>query len=411
MTATDTPAKASNAAFWFIFASTLINALSFGIMIPVQPNLIKQFLGGDTASASTWNVLFSTTWGVLQLFCGPVLGMLSDRFGRRPVLLISMFGMFVDYLILALAPSLWWLYLGRILSGMTAASFSTANAYVADVTPPARRARNFGILGAAFGMGFMIGPWFGAELGHINLRAPFYLAAGLCLVNGLYGLFVLPESLAREHRSKTLNWRKANPVGSLALLRSRPDLLGLAGVGFLYQLSQVALPTVMVLYAGYRYGWSLSVLGWVFMGSGASMILVQMFLVAPIVKRFGERGSVLMGASLGGLGMVIYGLAASPQLYWLAIPVFAFGGLLQPGLQALMTQRVGPQFQGQLQGANQSLQGISTIIGTPLFGLSFAWAVRQDSRLHMSGLPFLIAGFLLFAALTLASQVARRIDV
>jgi DHA1 family tetracycline resistance protein-like MFS transporter len=189
------PSARRQAAFGFIFATALLNAISFGIMIPILPNLIKQLAGGDTASASEWNVLFSTTWGAMQFVCGPILGMLSDRFGRRPVMLVSIFGLTVDFLFMALSPNLGWLFIGRILNGMTAASFSTANAYVADITPPEKRARNFGILGSAFGFGFMIGPTIGGLLGEHNLRLPFYAAAGLCFVNAVYGLFVLPESL------------------------------------------------------------------------------------------------------------------------------------------------------------------------------------------------------------------------
>ncbi|HEY1449235.1 MAG TPA: TCR/Tet family MFS transporter, partial [Caulobacteraceae bacterium] len=364
-----TTVKSRQAAFGFIFAAALLNAISFGIMIPILPNLIKQFTGGDTAAASEWNVLFSTTWGAMQFVCGPVLGMLSDRFGRRPVLLLSIFGLFVDFLFMALSPNLGWLFIGRILNGITASSFSTANAYVADITPPDRRARNFGMLGSAFGFGFMIGPTVGGFLGEYGLRVPFYAAAALCLINFLYGLFVLPESLPAEHRTTSLNWSRANPVGSLRFLREHGELLGLAGVSFLNQLAQVVLPTIFVLYTGYRYGWTPAILGLTFMASGASMIAVQMFLVGPVVKAVGERGAVLLGASLGGLGFLIFALAPNGIWYLIGMPVFALIGLMQPGLLALMTRRVGPQHQGQLQGASQSTQGIASMIGPSLFGL------------------------------------------
>ena len=340
------------AAFSFVFATALMNAVSFGIMIPILPNLIKQMAGGDTASASEWNVLFATTWGLMQFLCGPILGMLSDRFGRRPVMLISIFGLFIDFMFMAFAPTLMWLYVGRILNGVTSASFSTANAYVADVTTPEQRARSFGILGSAFGFGFMIGPILGGLLGEHNLRLPFMAAGGLCLINGLYGLFVLPESLAPEHRTAVFNWRRANPLGSLAFLRERGDLLGLASVGFLSQLAQMVLPTIFVLYTGYRYGWTPAILGFTFMASGAAMITVQIFLVGPVEKRIGERGAVLAGAGIGALGFVIYALASNQWIYLCGIPVFALMGLMQPGLMALMTRRVGPERQGQLQGAS-----------------------------------------------------------
>jgi DHA1 family tetracycline resistance protein-like MFS transporter len=398
--------KPRAAAFGFVFATALMNAVSFGIMIPILPNLIKQFVGGDTASASEWNVLFATTWGMMQFLCGPVLGMLSDRFGRRPVMLISIFGLFVDFLFMAFAPTLAWLYVGRILNGVTASSFSTANAYVADITPPEKRARNFGIMGSAFGFGFIIGPSIGGVLGDISLRLPFMVAAGLCLINWLYGLFVLPESLTAERRTGAINWRRANPLGSLAFLRERGNLLGLAGVGFLFQLAQTVLPTIFVLYTGYRYGWKPGILGLTFAASGVSMITVQMFLVGPVVKRIGERGAVLLGSGIGAIGFVIYALAPNGLVYLTGIPVFAMMGFLQPGLLGLMSRRVDPRHQGQLQGANQSLQGIASVIGPPLFGLTFAWSIRHQASLHMPGLAILISAGLLALAFCLALRVA-----
>ena len=214
------------AAFGFVFATALMNAVSFGIMIPILPNLLKRFVHGDTAAASEWNVLFAVSWGAMQFLVGPALGMLSDRYGRRPVLLISIFGLFVDFLFMAFAPNLAWLYVGRILNGITAASFSTANAYVADITPPDRRARNFGIMGSAIGFGFVIGPTIGGLLGEISLRLPFIVAAALCLVNWLYGFFILPESLVPDRRTRRIDWRVANPFGSLLFLRNHGELLG-----------------------------------------------------------------------------------------------------------------------------------------------------------------------------------------
>jgi DHA1 family tetracycline resistance protein-like MFS transporter len=395
-------------AFGFIFASALMNAISFGIMIPILPNLIKQFAGGDTSLASEWNALFATVWGVMQFFCGPILGLLSDRIGRRPVLLISLFGLGVDFLFMAFAPTLAWLFVGRILNGMTAASFSTANAYLADITPPERRARTFGWMGSAFSFGFLIGPTIGGLLGEYSLRLPFLAAAALTLANWLYGLVILPESLPPERRAKAFDWSRANPLGSLRLLRSQPGLLGLAGVGFLFQLSYMVLPSIFVLYTGYRYGWTPKTLGLTFAATGIAGIIVQSFLVGPVVARIGERNAVLVGAATATLAFIWYGAAPFGWLYLLGVPVFALGNLLQPGLQGLMTRRLAPNQQGQLQGANQSLTGIASILGPPLFGLVFAWSVHRDARLHLPGLAIFVAAGLMSLAFLLALRKAHQ---
>lgn len=401
------PPRGRTAAFGFIFASSVMNAVSFGIMIPILPNLIKQFTGGDVSSASQWNVLFATVWGTIQFFVGPLLGLLSDRVGRRPVLLLSTFGLAVDFLFMALAPTLGWLFVGRILNGLTAASFSTAGAYLADVTPPEKRAQRFGIMGSAFSFGFLFGPVIGGWLGEISLRAPFYAAAGLALLNGLYGLLILPESLPKERRVARFDWKRGNPVGSLVLLRSHSELMGLATINFIYQLAFTVLPSIFVLYAGYRYGWGPAILGWTLMLTGVSGIVVQMFLVGPAVRRLGERGAVLFGAAMSALGFAIYASAPVGWVYLLGAPVFALGNLTMPGLQGLMTRRVAPHEQGQLQGANQSLQGIASVLGPPLFGLTFAWSVRHDAAVHLPGLAIYIASGLMACAFLLALGVAK----
>lgn len=422
MTVTEQTKGGRRAAFGFIFFSALLNSVSFGIMIPILPNLVKMLTGGDTAMAADWNVIFGATWGVMQFFIGPVLGMMSDRYGRRPVLLLSVFGLGVDFMFMALAPTLGWLLVGRILNGMTAASFSTANAYVADVTPPEQRARVFGIMGSAFSFGFLIGPALGGWLGDISLkmadpvilgvtfdmalRLPFYVSAGLTLINFLYGVFVLPESLAVDKRAKAFQWSKANPVGSLILLRSHPDLLRPATVGFLFQLAHTVLPSIFVLYVGYRYNWSGSVMGLTMTLTGILGIIVSMFLVGPVVKRIGEKGALLVGAMFGFLGFAIYGAAPTGMLYLIGTPVFALMGFLMPGLMGLMSRRVQPQEQGQLQGANQSLQGIASILGPVLFGLTFAWSVRHDAVLHQPGLGIFVAAGLMLLAFVIGLSAA-----
>lgn len=417
------PPMGRRAAFGFIYVSALLNSVSFGIMIPILPNLVKMLAGGDTADAADWNVVFGATWGVMQFVIGPILGMMSDRFGRRPVLLLSTFGLGVDFMFMALAPSLWWLLVGRVLNGMTAASFSTANAYVADVTPPDQRARIFGMMGSAFSFGFLIGPALGGWLGDLSLamadlaigplrfdmalRLPFYVAAGLTLINFLYGLLVLPESLPPEKRAKAFAWAKANPVGSLILLRSHADLLGLASIGFLFQLAHTVLPAIFVLYVGHRYDWGPSTMGLTMAVTGVLGIIVQVLLVGPVVKRIGERGALLTGAIFGCLGFAIYGFAPNGYIYLSAMPVFALMGFLMPGLMGLMSRRVQPSEQGRLQGANQSLQGIASILGPVLFGLTFAWSIRHEATLHAPGLAIYLAAGLLLIAFFIGLNVAR----
>lgn len=407
MTNTQITGGKRQAALGFIFITAILDVLSLGVMIPVLPNLVKAFGGGDTATAADWNVLFATTWGVMQFICSPILGLMSDRFGRRPVILTSIFGLGVDFLFMAFAPNLWWLFVGRVFNGMTAASFSTAGAYVADVTTPENRAKGFGLMGAAFGIGFTFGPALGGWLWNVDHRAPFLVCAALALCNWLYGFFVLPESLPPERRQPRFDWKKANPLGSLQLLRRHPGLLGLAGVGFLFQLAHNVLPSVFVLYMGFRYNWGPDTVGLTLMASGISGVIIQGLVVGPAVRKLGERGALMVGLFSGFAGFTIYALAPTGLLYLCGLPIFAFSGLIQPGLQGLMTRRVAPNEQGQLQGANATLMGIASMIGPSLFLLPFAFAVRHDATLHLPGLPVLIAACLMLLATLLAWAKAR----
>jgi DHA1 family tetracycline resistance protein-like MFS transporter len=398
-------AKPRGAALAFIFVTIALDMLALGMIIPVLPKLVERFVGGDTARAAEIFGLFGTVWALMQFFFSPVLGALSDRFGRRPVILLSNLGLGLDYLLMALAPTLVWLFIGRVISGITAASIATAHAYVADVTPPERRAKSYGLLGAAFGIGFILGPALGGVLGAIGPRLPFWVAAAFSLANAAYGLFVLPESLKPEERSG-FSWRRANPVGALVLLRSHPELSGLAGANFLAFLSHVVFPTVFVLYAGYRFGWDESAVGLTMAAFGLASMIVQAGLVGPVVGRIGERRALLIGLLFGTAGMTIFGLAASALVFCIGIPVMSLWGFTQPATQGLMTRRVAPSEQGQLQGANASIMGIANLVGPTIFAAAFAAAI--DLGRNVSGAPFLLAALMLLGAFALAWRATRK---
>lgn len=396
----------SKAAFAFIFVTVALDMLALGIMVPVLPKLIIQFEGGDIVRAAAATGLFGFSWAAMQFVFSPVLGALSDRYGRRTVILLSNFGLGLDYVLMALAPSLSWLFMGRIVSGITASSFSTAGAYISDVTPAEGRAARFGMLGAAFGLGFVVGPAVGGLLGAYNLRLPFWVAAGLSLANAAYGFFVLPESLPPERRSP-LKWRKANPVGALALLHSHPQLFGLSIATFLYYVAHEVLPSMFVLYTDYRYHWNARTVGLALAAVGVGSTLVSGGLVRPAVKRFGEEGALLTGLLFGAAGFALYGWAPTGAFFWLGIPLVSIWGLAGPAMQGLMTRVVGPSEQGQLQGALSSLRGVTGMLGPILFTQTFAAAIDVRHAFKLPGAPYLLASLLLLASLGWARRVIR----
>lgn len=383
-----------SAATIFILITVTLDMLALGAIIPVLPGLVRSFVSGDTVSATRIYGLFGTTWALMQFIFMPVLGALSDRFGRRPIVLLSNLGLGLDYILMALAPALWVLFAGRVLSGITAASFSVASAYIADVTPPGKRAAGFGMIGAAFGIGFICGPALGGLLGEIGPRVPFWAAAGLSLVNFAYGWFVLPESLPADKRS-SFKLRNANPVGALTFLRSVPGLLPLSFVNFLSFLAHEVLPSTTVLYVGFRYGLGSGAVGLFLAAVGAASALVQSLGVRPLVTRFGEPRVLVGGLIAGAAGFAIYGFAPSAWWFTLGIPMVALWGTAGPALQALMTTRVGATQQGQLQGAVSSLRGVSGLIGPGLFTLTFAQFIGDWSPAQLPGAPFLLSAVLL----------------
>lgn len=394
---------ARGGAVIFIFVTILLDMLALGLIMPILPKLVESFVDNDTASAARIFGLFGTAWALMQFFFSPVLGGLSDRFGRRPVILLSNFGLALDYVLMALAPSLIWLFIGRVISGITSASVSTAFAYIADVTAPERRAAVFGKIGAAFGAGFILGPAVGGVLGDIDPRLPFWAAAGLSFANTLYGFLILPESLPPERRSP-FRWKSANPLGALHLLRSDRVLTGLSVANFFAQLAHVVLPSTFVLYATYRYGWDTTTVGLTLAMVGICAMVVQGLGIGPIVRRFGERRALLLGLGCGALGFVIFALAPTGPLSWLGIPVMALWGVSGAATQALMTQLVAPDRQGQLQGANSSVQSLSQLVGPFLFTLTFAYFIGARAPLQLPGAPFLLAAALMLLALFIASR-------
>ncbi len=394
------------AALAFIFVTVLIDMLAFGMIIPVLPMLVQNFVGGDAARGAEFYGLFGTAWALMQFIFSPVQGSLSDRFGRRTVILISCTGLGLDFILMALAPNMWWLLLGRVISGIAAASFSTAGAYIADVTPPERRAASFGIIGAAFGVGFVLGPAVGGVLGAISPRLPFWAAAAMALINVCWGLFVLPESLPKDKRAP-FSWRKANPLGSLKLLRSHPLLTGLAGSYLLIALAHAVLPSTTVLYMNYRFGWQSRAVGMVLAGVGISSLIVQGFLVKPAVRLLHERRAMAVGLVFGTAGFAVYGLAPTGTIFCIGIPVMALWAMATPSLQALMTRLVDATEQGRLQGALASLTGLASLIGPTMFTQIFAAFISTHADLRLPGAPFLLAALLLFTAMLLAWRTTR----
>jgi DHA1 family tetracycline resistance protein-like MFS transporter len=407
MTATSPLRAPRKAALAFIFFVVLIDVLAFGLILPVLPHLVEQ-LTGSTARAAYWIGIFGTVFAACQFVCSPILGALSDRHGRRPVILLSCLGLGMDFVILALAPTLWWLLVARVFSGVFAASFTTANAYIADVVEPERRAKGYGMIGAAFGAGFTIGPVLGGWLGEFDLRLPFWFAAGLALLNFCYGLFVLPESLPPERRAKRFDWTTVNPFAALLLLRRYPEIIGLAVVVFIANLAHYVYPSVFVLFADVRFGWGMREVGWVLFLVGVSAIVVNGMVVGRLVRAMGERRALIFGLACGMLGFVIYGFAGSGGVFLLGLPVSALWAVATPASQALVTRRVDADAQGRIQGALMSLVSVAGIVAPVTFAGVFGMFIGEDAPFVFPGAPWLLAALLLAAAVAIAWRYAPR---
>jgi DHA1 family tetracycline resistance protein-like MFS transporter len=392
----------------FIFVTVLIDMLTFGMIGPVLPKLIASFVRNDFAHAAQIIGLFATVWALMQFFCSPLLGMLSDRVGRRPVILLSNAVTVVDYAIMAIAPNLWWLFAARVLSGIATANMTAASAYIADVTAPEKRAAAFGMIGSAFGLGFVLGPAIGGIVGNVNPRLTFWVAAGFALLNTLYGLFVLPESLSPEHRIKRLEWKRANPLGSLRLLRSHHELWGLTWVNFITYVAHEVFPNIWVIYCIAAFNWSTGSVGLTLALVGIVAAINQATMVRPVVARLGERRTLLASLALAVIGLALLG--TNNGIVFLVAAVIIALPMYQASSQALMTRRVRPAEQGELQGALGSVRGISMLIGPAIFTLTFAQFAGPWRSFGLIGAPWLLAALLYTVSLLVAWRVTSHAD-
>ena len=397
------------AAMIFILITVFIDVLGIGIIIPILPELIKEFVGGGTSDAARWFGVLAMVYAAAQFLFAPLLGALSDRVGRRPVILVSLFGLGIDYLIMGFAPTIGWLFAGRVIAGIMGASFTTAHAYIADVSPPETRARNFGLVGVAFGLGFIFGPVAGGLLGGVDLRLPFFASAGLALVNWLYGFFVLPESLPPEKRD-SFSWRKANPVGSLFVLGSNRLLAGLS-VSFVFiGLAQRGLETAWVLYTGHRFGWDERANGLSLGLVGVMAAVVQGGLVQPVIRRWGERRAVLGGLAVAVATFLGYGLATEGWMLLVFIVLGSVGGVAGPAIQSMVAGSVTARDQGKVQGGIQSLMSLTAIVAPILFtSVLFGYFTSPTAPFQLPGAPFLLGALMYVTALVLLARLFRRV--
>ncbi|MBP3983999.1 TCR/Tet family MFS transporter [Pseudoxanthomonas helianthi] len=399
--------KQRQAALAFIFITVLIDVLAFGVIIPVLPHLVQQFVGGDTSTAAYWTGVFSFAFSAVQFFSTPIQGALADRYGRRPVILLSCLGLGADFIFMALAPNLAWLFVGRIISAATSASFTTANAYIADVTPPEQRAKGFGMIGAAFGLGFIVGPLIGGVLGDIDHRLPFWFAAGLALVNFCYGLFVLPESLPKDKRTAAFDWHHAKPMGGVKMLREYPQIWGLVAVVFIANFAHYVYPSTFVLFADAAYGWKEKEAGYVLAAVGVLSVIVNVVLIGKVVKALGERRALLFGLACGTVGFLIYGLAAKGWMFLAGLPISALWAIAAPATQALITRQVPPDAQGRIQGSMSSLISLAGIFAPAVFAGAFGFFIGPHAPVRLPGVAFLIASLLLAIAAFVGWRYAR----
>ncbi|MDA7424954.1 TCR/Tet family MFS transporter [Thalassococcus lentus] len=391
----------------FILITVLIDSMGVGLIIPVMPDLIQEVSGGSLAQAALWGGLLSTVFAVMQFLFGPLIGNLSDRYGRRPVLLISLAVMAADYVVMALAGSIWLLLAGRVVGGITAATQSTASAYMADISEPGKKAQGFGLIGAAFGLGFVIGPLLGGFLGEYGTRAPFWAAAALAAANGVFGYFVLRETVTDEIR-RPLDWRRANPLGAFKALAELPGISRGLLIFFLYQVAFMVYPSVWAYFGVARFGWDPGMIGLSLALFGVMMAIVQGGLIRVILAWFGERGTVVYGLVFDVFAFGAIAFVTSGTIALILTPLAALGAVITPALQGIMSQQVGPQRQGELQGALTSASAIAMIVSPLVMTSVFAAYTAPDAAVYFPGAPFLVALGLIIVALIVFLWPPRR---
>lgn len=396
-------AQPRKAAINFIFITLLIDVMGWGLIIPVMPDLISQLKNIPVNEASPYGAWLLSAYAVTQFVFAPVIGNLSDKYGRRPVLLFSLMGFGIDYLFLALAPSYGWLFIGRIIAGITGASFTTASAYIADVSTAETRAKNFGMIGAAFGLGFIIGPALGGLLAGLGIRAPFYAAAILCLLNMLYGYFVLPESLSKEHR-REFHWKRANPFGSLLLFKKYPVIGKLAISFFLIYMAAQSVQGNWSFFTIYRFQWSEKMVGISLAVVGLLVGIVQAGLIRVINPKLGNERSIYLGLLLYSMGLVLFAFATDGWMMFAFLIPYCLGGIAGPSLQSVLAGHVPPNEQGELQGALTSLMSLTTILGPPLMNNLFKYFTtgKDKGHIHFPGAPFLLGAVFMLGSIVVA---------
>ena len=400
-------AQSKKAAIGFIFVTLLIDVMGWGLIIPVMPKLIAQLKHIEINDASSYGAWLLFAYAFTQFLCAPLIGNLSDRFGRRPILLCSLLGFGIDYIFLALAPSYGWLFVGRIIAGFTGASFTTAAAYIADISTPETRAKNFGMIGAAFGLGFIIGPGLGGLLAGFGIRAPFYAAAGLCLLNFLYGYFILPESLDKEHR-RTFEWKKANPLGSLRFLRKAPTIAGLAICYFLIYLAAMSVQANWNYFTMYRFQWTEKLVGLSLAVVGLLVGVVQAGLTRIVNPKLGNEKSIYIGLLLYTLGLVLFAFATQGWMMFIFLVPYCLGGIAGPALQSTMAGHVKQNEQGALQGALTSLMSLTTIIGPLIMNNLFAYFTHKNAPFYFPGASFFLGALFMLGSAAISYSVFRK---